>query len=112
MNTQLIIEISIVAALAVIFILWIVWQIKKKGLREFAIDMILEAEEKFEQGKNSDKMNYVIKSLKAALCTTKIGALIAMFLTDENIEKFIQGIFDGIKKALDYTSNKVEEPKQ
>jgi hypothetical protein len=106
MNTQLIVEISIVAALAVAFILLVAWEIKKKGLREFVIDVILEAEEKFEQGRNSDKMEYVIKSLKATLCTTKIGTIAAMFLTDESIEKFIQGIFDSIKKALDYTPNK------
>ena len=106
MNTQLIIEIGIVAALAVIFILWIIWQIKKKGLREFAIDMILEAEEKIEQGQNSEKMSYVIKSIKAFLGTTKIGLLLSMFITDENIEKFIQEVFDGLKKALDYMPNK------
>lgn len=106
MNTQLIIEICIVAALAVAFILWLVWQIKKKGLREFAIEMILEAEEKIEQGQNSEKMHYVVKAIKSVLGKTKIGILLSMFVTDENIEKFIQGIFDSIKKALDYTPNK------
>lgn len=108
MNTQLIIEICIVAALAVAFILWVVWQIKKKGLREFAIDMILEAEEKIEQGRNSDKMKYVIASIKSFLATSKIGILLSIFITDENIEKFIQEIFDGLKKALDYVPNKNE----
>lgn len=102
MNTQLIIEISIIAALAVIFILYLIWQIKKKGLKEFAIDMILEAEEKIEQGQNDDKMNYVIKAIKSFLGKTKIGLLLSVFITDENIEKFIQEVFDGLKKALDY----------
>lgn len=108
MNIQLIIEICIVAALAVAFILWVVWQIKKKGLREFAIDMILEAEAKIEQGRNDDKMKYVVLSIKSFLGRTKIGILLSMFVTDENIEKFIQEIFDGLKKALDYVPNKNE----
>lgn len=106
MDTQLIVEISIVAALAVVFILWLVWQIKKKGLREFAIDMILKAEGMFEQGQNNEKMKYVVKSVKTFLGTTKIGLVLSMFVTDANMEKFIQSIFDSIKKALDYTPNK------
>lgn len=106
MNIQLIIEISIVAALVIGFILWIAWQIKKKGLREFAIDMILNAEDLFEKGQNSEKMQFVIDNIMAILGTTKIGKVLSIFLTEENIEKFIQSIFDNLKKALDYTPNK------
>ena len=108
MNAQLIIEIVIVALAAIAGLLYIVWQIKKKGLREFAMDMILEAEEKIEQGRNSDKMKYVIASIKSFLATSKIGIFLSIFITDENIEKFIQEIFDGLKKALDYVPNKNE----
>lgn len=108
MNAQLIIEIVIVALAVIAGLLYIVWQIKKKGLREFAIDMILEAEEKIEQGRNSDKMKYVIASIKSFLATSKIGIFLSIFITDENIEKFIQEIFDGLKKALDYVPNKNE----
>lgn len=112
MNTQLIIEIVIVALAAIAGLLYLGWQIKKKGLREFAIDMILEAEENIEQGRNSEKMSYVIKSIKAFLGTTKIGLLLSMFITDENIEKFIQEVFDGLKKALDYTPNQERRKKE
>ena len=106
MNTQLIIEIVIVSLAAIAGLLYLIWQIKKKGLKEFAIDMILEAESNIEQGRNSDKMKYVVSSIKAFLGTTKIGLLLSMFITDENIEKFIQEIFDGLKKALDYVPSK------
>lgn len=108
MESQLIIEIVIVALAVIAGLLYLVWQIKKKGLKEFAIDMILEAEEKIEQGRNSDKMKYVIASIKSFLATSKIGILLSIFITDENIEKFIQEIFDGLKKALDYVPNKNE----
>ena len=108
MESQLIIEIVIVALAVIAGLLYLVWQIKKKGLKEFAIDMILEAEEKIEQGRNSDKMKYVIASIKSFLATSKIGILLSIFVTDENIEKFIQEIFDGLKKALDYVPNKNE----
>lgn len=108
MEPQLIIEIVIVTLAVIAGLLYLGWQIKKKGLREFAIDMILEAEEKIEQGQNSEKMGYVIKAIKSFLGTTKIGLLLSMFITDENIEKFIQEVFDGLKKALDYVPNKNE----
>lgn len=106
MNTQLVVEIAIVVAVVIFGIIYIVWEIKKKGLKKFAIDMILEAESLYKKGQNSEKMRYVIKSIKSFLCTTKIGIFISMFITDENIEKFIQEVFDGLKKALDYVPDK------
>lgn len=111
MDTQTIISIIIAIIAIIAFVIYLIWEIKKKGLREFAIDMILEAEAKIEQGQNSEKMTYVIKALKGFLGTTKIGAVLSMFITDENIEKFIQEVFDGLKKALDYVpkSNESEE---
>lgn len=109
MNAQLIIEIIIAVIAIVAFVIYLIWQIKKKGLREFAIDMILEAEANIEKGQNSDKMNYVVTAIKTFLGTTKVGLLLSIFITDENIEKFIQEIFDGLKKALDYVPKKESE---
>lgn len=106
MDTQTILSIVIAVAAVIAFIIYLVWQIKKKGLKEFAIDMILKAEDLFEQGQNNEKMNYVVKAIKSFLGTTKIGILISMFVTEENIENFIQEVFDGLKKALDYVPNK------
>lgn len=106
MDIQLIIEISIVAIVAIIFIGWLVWQIKKKGLKGFATDMIIKAEDMYNKGQNSEKMMYVIDKIKDALSTTVTGKLISVFITDENIEKFIQSVFDNLKKALDYKPSK------
>ena len=106
MDIQSIIGISIVAIVALIFIGWLVWQIKKKGLKGFAIDMILKAEDLYEKGQNSEKMQFVIDEIKAILEETRTGRILSIFITEENIEKFIQNIFDNLKKALDYTPNK------
>ena len=105
MNTQLIISIVTVIIVVVAFFIWLAWQIKKKGLKEFAIDAIIEAEKLYKKGQNSEKMQLVIDKLKAVLESTKIGKILMIFITEEDIEKFIQSVFDNLKKALDYTPN-------
>lgn len=71
--------------------------IKNKGLRETAIYFIVEAEKKFEYGKNSEKFNYVFEQVYNRLPT-----ILKFIVTKENVIKFIQTIFDEIKIALDY----------
>lgn len=106
MNTQQIIGIIIAVVVVIAFIIYIAWQIKKKGLRQFAIDMILQAEEEFAQGQNKEKMEHVIIAIKTMLSTNIIGKVLCAVITDENIENFIQSVFDSIKKALDYVPKK------
>lgn len=106
MNAQQIIGIVIAVVLVIAFIIYIAWQIKKKGLRQFAIDMILQAEEEFAKGQNKEKMEHVIIAIKTMLATNTVGRILSIFLTDENIEKFIQSVFDSIKKVLDYAPKK------
>lgn len=106
MNTQLIIQIIIVAVIVVAFFIWLAWQIKKKGLKEFVIDMILEAESLYKKGQNSQKMQLVIDRVQTVLESTKIGKIVSIFITEEDIQKFIQSVFDNLKKALDYTPEK------
>lgn len=106
MDIKSIIGITIVAVVVIIFIGWLAWQIKKKGLKGFAIDMILKAEDLYEKGQNSEKMQFVIDEIKAILEETRTGRILSIFITEESIEKFIQNVFDNLKKALDYTPNK------
>lgn len=106
MDPKQIIGILIAVALVIGFIIYVAWQIKKKGLREFAIDTILEAEKEFAQGQNKEKMQHVIVAIKTILATNAVGRILTIFITDENIEKFIQSVFDSIKKALDYEPKK------
>ncbi len=99
MNPVTIIEIAIVIIAILAFILYLAWQIKKKGLRATAVDLIVKAEDMFKQGDNENKLNYVID---------KIIAIIPMplnfFITRDSVKSFIQSVFDETKKALDYVS--------
>ena len=97
MNTQQIIGIIIAAALIIGFIIYIAWQIKKKGLRQFAVEFILKAEDKFNQGENEAKLNYVIDKV-----ITFIPAPLNFFITRDAVKTFVQSVFDSVKKALDY----------
>lgn len=106
MNPKEIIGIVIAVVAVIAFIIYIAWQIKKKGLKEFAIDMIIKAEDMYAKGQNSEKMLYVIDKVKEVLATTTVGKIISIFITEENIENFIQKIFDNLKKALDYVPKK------
>lgn len=95
------IGIVIVVLVVIAFIIWLAWQIKKKGLKQFAAEMIVKAEDMFKQGENSQKLNYVIDKV--------IGMLpkpLQLFITREAVEKFVQSVFDTVKKALDYVPKK------
>ena len=97
MNPTTIIEIAIVVIAILAFILYLVWQIKKKGLRATAVDLIVKAEDMFKQGDNENKLNYVIDKI-----IVLIPAQLSFFITREAVREFIQTIFDEVKKALDY----------
>lgn len=103
MEAQTIISIVLVALLVIAFIIWLVWQIKKKGLKQFATEMIVKAEEMYKKGENQEKLNYVIDKV--------IGILpkpLQFFITREAVQKFVQSVFDTVKKALDYVPKKEE----
>lgn len=70
--------------------------IKLKGLRQTAIDLIVEAENAYEKGKNSEKFQAVFKGIIEAL-----PAPARIFLNESTINYFIQSVFDSIKGALD-----------
>lgn len=101
MDTQQIIGIVIAIILVVAFIFYIAWQIKKKGLKQFAVDFIVKAEDMFNHGDNEGKLNYVIDKV-----ITMIPAPLSFFITRETVKAFVQSVFDSVKKALDYVPNK------
>lgn len=101
MDAQQIIGIVIAVILVIGFIIYITWQIKKKGLRQFAVDCIVKAEDMFNQGDNEGKLNYVIDKVIAL-----IPAPLNFFITRETVKAFVQNVFDGVKKALDYVPKK------
>ena len=94
MKIQLVISIAVIVILVAIYV---IYKIRKIGLKDFAIDMIIKAEYIYNKGENEEKMSYVIDKV--------IGLLpcpIQFFITRDLVRYFIQKIFDGIKKALDY----------
>lgn len=103
MEAQTIIGIVIVAIIIIAFIIWLIWQIKKKGLKGFVTEMIVKAEDMYQQGENQEKLNYVIDKV--------IGMLpkpLQFFITRESVNNFVQSVFDTVKKALDYVPKKEE----
>lgn len=86
--------------LFLIFVVYFIWRIKKKGLRPFIIEFIVRAEETFKQGENEEKMNYVIDKI-----ITLIPLPFSLFITREMVRNIIQKVFDEIKSALDCEAN-------
>ena len=101
MEASTIISIIIVALLVIAFIIWIAWQIKKKGLTQFATEMIVKAEDMYEQGQNSEKLNFVIDKV-----IDMLPGVLQFFITREAVKNFVQSVFDTVKKALDYVPKK------
>ena len=101
MDAKQIIGIVIAIVLVVGFIIYIAWQIKKKGLKQFAVDFIVKAEDMYKQGDNEGKLNYVIDKVIALIPTP-----LNLFITRETVKAFVQNVFDGVKKALDYVPKK------
>lgn len=102
MNPVTIIEIAIIVIAILAFILYLVWQIKKKGLRATAVDLIVKAEEMFRQGDNENKLNYVIDKI----ISITIPKPLSLFITRDSVKSFVQSVFDETKKALDYVPRK------
>lgn len=71
----------------------VVFLLKKKGLRQLAIDAICWAEREFSTEEGKEKMRKAID-----YCQQLVPFL--NFIPDAMIEGFIQGVFDQIKEAL------------
>lgn len=102
METLSIIVIAVIMVLFLGFVGFKLYSnIKLKGLRQTAIDLIVEAENAYDKGKNNEKFQTVVKGLISAL-----PAYARIFLNEETINFFVQSVFDSIKIALD---NKPQE---
>lgn len=85
-----------------IVLVFIFWKIKKSGLRPFLIHLIVQAEESFKQGQNSEKFQYVYDRIYA-----KLPLILQLVVTKETIDRFIQSVFDSVKEALDYVPDEL-----
>ena len=88
----------ILLVIAIIIVLGdIYYQIKKKGLKGAAIELIIYAEKTIGSGKGEEKMNYVIDKFIAFLPMP-----FRILFTREMVKNFIQEVFDEIKDVLEY----------
>ena len=88
----------IILILACISILiYLLYRVKKDGLRATVVDLIVSAETMFKKGENRQKFNYVVNKFIQFLPMP-----VRFFITVEAVEKFVQLIFDETKNALDY----------
>ena len=101
MENQTIISIVAIVLMVITFIIYIAWQIKKKGLKEFVTQMIVKAEDIYKKGQNDEKFNYVLEKVIAM-----IPMPLQLFITEDMVKNFIQKVFDSVKTALDYTPKK------
>lgn len=97
MDVQLGLQIAIVVIACLVAAAYLFYKIKTKGLRYVVIEMIVAAEEKFQSGQGSQKMEYVYNAIVAL-----IPQPFKLFITKTAVINFIQNIFDEIKIALDY----------
>lgn len=98
MDLSMIIAIVVLVFVIILIALLVAWQIKKSGLKQFVVNMIVKAEDMYKQGDNEAKMDYVIDRVIAVL-----PAILQLFITRNTVKAFIQTIFDMTKQALDYT---------
>nr|DAP20274.1 MAG TPA: holin [Caudoviricetes sp.] len=101
MDIQTIISVMTIALMVIAFFIYIAWQIKKNGLKEFATQMIVKAEDMYKKGQNDEKFNYVVEKVIAM-----IPMPLQLFITEDMVKNFIQKVFDSVKTALDYTPKK------
>ena len=97
METLSIIVIAIIVIAFLIFAgLKLYSNIKLKGLKQTAIELIAQAEEAYEKGKNNEKFQSVFNGILNSL-----PSFAKVFLNESTINYFIQSVFDSIKVALD-----------
>ena len=93
--TNLCIIILILACVSIL--IYLLYRIKKDGLRAVTVELIVYAEKKFGSKKGQEKMAFVIDAL-----TKQIPAPFNLLINEETIMSFAQSVFDLVKNALDY----------
>ena len=93
----------IVVVAIVLMIAYLLWQIKMKGLRQVAINLIVRAEEFFQKGENTEKLAFVVDGIFMTL--PELPKPLCSLITKDTIKKiikdFVQDVFNEIKIALD-----------
>lgn len=88
--------------LVTLFVLYMVFKVKRLGIRKFLVELIVLAEQIYEKEQTNEKFEYCFERLYQLL-----PSYIRLFITKSMIEKFVQLTFDEIKIALDYQEKKL-----
>lgn len=91
----------VIGAVILAFIGYVLYSVKKKGLKQTALEWILIAEKEFQKGENKEKFAYVYKAIYNVL-PAYIKVFVSQEVAENILSKFIQGVFDFVKPALDY----------
>lgn len=91
----------VLAIVVIVFIASLIYSSKKKGLKQTALEWILIAEKEFQKGENKEKFAYVYKAIYNVL-PAYIKVFVSQEVAENILSKFIQGVFDFVKPALDY----------
>lgn len=94
-------QIIAIAVIAVVAILYIAWKIYKVGLRQTAIDFIVEAERLYDNG--GAKKTFVIENLQKVLPFP-----FNIIVSEKVIDDFMEKVFAEIKDALHYKKEEVK----
>lgn len=95
------IQIIAIVVIAVVAILYIAWRIYKNGLRQTAIDFIVQAERTYDNG--GTKKTFVIESLQKTLPFP-----FSVIISEKVIDDFMEKVFEEIKEALHYKKEEVK----
>lgn len=78
-------------------LIYLLYHVKKNGLKATVTHFIVQAEKAFDYGMNDQKMGYVVNAIRSLLPRP-----LQILITNETVEAFVQCVFDEIKEALDY----------
>ena len=91
---------------AILFIIKLIKKCLEVGMREGALEAILEAEKAFQSGEGKEKMQFAIDYV-FDLLPLYVKVIVPKNMLVEFVHNFIQTLFDEVKKLLDY--QKVEK---
>ena len=94
-------ELIVVIVITILFFIYVFYFIKKEGLRKVAIIAILEAEKLYNSTTGKERLSYAVDYVYEYL-PSYVKLLFPKNVLKEDLEHFIQAVFDQVKDLLDY----------
>lgn len=104
-------SLTIVIAICIIFILWIIYLCKKNGLKQIALDAILKAEKDYNTKSGQERLEYAVYFVY-----DRLPDIVKLFLTKDLAltlcKNIVQQTFDEVKALLDYQKPTLNQGKE